>query len=243
MSKLLLVQIRSDEETRAEEHQTFATRCRLPLKAVRSVNLCVQPPSEMQLRSGEKAVIIGGSSGFSAWDMYPWMPELLRYVQWGYHADVPMFGACWGHQLIARALGGTVIYDGERAEMGAKWIELTPEGQQDPLLGYLRPRFKSNQGHHDRVSVLPEDAIELARNETAPFQAFRMRQKPIYGTQFHSELDRTTVYDRIHRYYEHYPEFTDDDAEFQRMVNSFEDTPLVAELLARFVREIAAIPD
>ena len=39
-------------------------------------------------------------------------------------------------------------------------------------------------GHHDRVSVLPDGAVELARNDTAPYQAFRLDGLPIYGTQF-----------------------------------------------------------
>jgi hypothetical protein len=74
-----------------------------------------------------------------------------------------------------------VIHDVDRAEMGCHHVELTEAGQEDELFKDFPTSFMANMGHHDRVSVLPENGIELAFNQTQPNEAFRIRNKPIYG--------------------------------------------------------------
>ncbi|HCR49777.1 MAG TPA: glutamine amidotransferase [Bacteroidetes bacterium] len=229
--KILLVQVREDELTQQEEQRSFATCCGQPSDSLLVVNLAAGHTLP-RLATALDAVIIGGSSGFSAYTDYHWVPELITFIQRCAIDKVPVFGSCWGHQFLARALGGTVIHDPHCAEMGAKDVFLNKEGQNDPVFSGMPRKLRVNAGHHDRVSVLPPDAIELATNETAPFQAFRIKDLPIYGTQFHSELDRSTIADRVIRYQQHYPEVAH---HLAAILDSFEDTPIAATIIRRFL--------
>ncbi|MBL7977981.1 MAG: type 1 glutamine amidotransferase [Bacteroidetes Order II. Incertae sedis bacterium] len=229
--KILLVQVREDELTQQEEQRSFATCCGQPFDSLLVANLAAGHALPCFV-TGLDAVIIGGSSGYSAYADYLWVPEFIAFIHRCMMDNIPIFGSCWGHQFLARALGGTVIHDPLRSEMGAKDVFLNEEGQNDPVFSGMPQRLRVNAGHHDRVSVLPPDAIELATNETAPFQAFRIKGLPIYGTQFHSELDRATIADRVIRYQQHYPEVAH---HLAAILDSFEDTPIASTIIRRFL--------
>jgi GMP synthase (glutamine-hydrolysing) len=122
--------------------------------------------------------------------------------------------------------------------MGCGAVALTDVGVSDRLFSFFPKTFKANMGHQDRVSVLPDNAFELASNDVAPFQAIRIEDKAIYGTQFHSELDAEAEYSRIVEYREHYPLLADDET-FHRIVESLEPTTEVDTLLNRFLLTFA----
>ncbi|MDX1439037.1 MAG: type 1 glutamine amidotransferase, partial [Rubricoccaceae bacterium] len=154
---------------------------------------------------------------------------------------LPLFGSCWGHQFIARAFGGTVIHDSESAEMGTHEVMLTDEGQADPLFEAFPRKFWAQMGHQDRVSILPEGAVELATNDVAPYQAFRFADAPIYGTQFHSELDEAGERARLFAYRAYYPEMQQDTL-FRETLESLRPTPDVDDLLFHFLEIYAVDP-
>ena len=79
-------------------------------------------------------------------------------------------------------------------------MELKPEGARDPVLGPVGPRFAVQIGHEDIVTALPEGAVLLASSETIENEAFCFPGKPIYATQFHPELDRAGLIERVARY-------------------------------------------
>ncbi|MEL6615460.1 MAG: hypothetical protein AAFQ43_06970, partial [Bacteroidota bacterium] len=81
---------------------------------------------------------------------------------------------------------------------------------------------------------LPPDATELAANETAPNQAFRIDGTGIYGTQFHSELDDETEKGRLIAYRDHYPEMADE-AVFRATLDSIRPSPHADDLIRRWL--------
>lgn len=89
-------------------------------------------------------------------------------------------------------------------------------------------------GHHDRVRRLPPGAVELAANDQ-PHQAFRLRRAPVYGTQFHSELDADRERERLIHYRDHYREDLPSAEEFEAVLNSLAPTTAVDGLLHRFL--------
>ena len=145
-------------------------------------------------------VLIGGSGHYSVVRGGPWLPAALDTMVGLYESAKPTFASCWGFQALARALGGEVITDRERAEVGTVWLELTSEGERDPVFGPLGSRFPVQIGHEDIVTALPDDAVLLASSETIENEAFCFRDKPIYATQFHPELDRAGLIERVARY-------------------------------------------
>lgn len=234
--RIVLIQARSTEDIVVQEQECFRERCRVRSDQIRPVSVLRDRLGDDILREMD-ALMIGGAGEFSATEDYAWMPLLLDLVRAAYRARVPTFGSCWGHQVIARALGGRVVHDSDLAELGCHHVELTPEGRSDPLFGSFPQRFLANMGHHDLVVDLPPSAVELAYSDTQRNQAFRIDGCPMYGTQFHSELDARRERERLYRYRQHYPEIASDDT-FQSILENLAETTDVDHLLHDFLLKI-----
>jgi GMP synthase (glutamine-hydrolysing) len=232
--RILLIQARNTADMEHQEQICFMERCRLPLKQFRPVNV-VRDTITPALLDDVDGMMIGGAGEYSVTRAYPWTPALLDLIRIAHDRDLPVFGSCWGHQLIACALGGAVITDEDRAEFGCGFIELTEAGLADPLFEGVSRRFRANLGHSDRVIQLPETAIELAFNDSQPNQAFRIRGKPIYGTQFHTELDAERERERLIKYRHHYNEMMGDDDAFEEVLQSLAPTTEADHLMHDFV--------
>ena len=108
-----------------------------------------------------------------------WLVEIAR--------TVPVLGVCFGHQLLAYALGGTVERNPNGPEVGTREITLTAEGQRDPLFAGLPSTLRVQESHEDHVPAPPPGATVLARNDHTPIQAFAHGR--IRAVQFHPEFD------------------------------------------------------
>lgn len=231
--RIRLVQIRERPAVIAEEQASFQARTRLGPDRF-AVTDALRDPLGPHLLDGVDAVMIGGAGAYSVTDTFGWTAGLIGLCHACADRGLPLFGSCWGHQFIARAFGGTVVNDPGRAEMGTHTVRLTEAGRADPLFSTLPATFGAQMGHHDRVAELPPGAVELADNDVAPFQAFRLGGAPVYGTQFHTELDETTERSRLIAYRDHYPEMADD-AVFEATLAGLRPTPEADDLLRRFL--------
>ncbi len=231
--RVRLIQIRTNPAVLAEEQRSFQARCGLGPEAF-AVTSALADELSPTLLDGADAVMIGGAGAYSVTKTYGWTQDLVDLCRACADRDVPLFGSCWGHQFVARAFGGEVVHDPDRAEMGTHAVALTDAGRRDPLFSTLPGRFDTQMGHQDRVAVLPPGAVELATNDRAPHQAFRLGDAPIYGTQFHSELDAETERQRLVAYRDHYPEMADE-GRFQAVVDGLRDSPEADDLLRRFL--------
>lgn len=145
-------------------------------------------------------VLLGGSGNYSVARGGSWLPAALEAMVGLYESSKPTFASCWGFQAMARAMGGSVVTDHARAEVGVIWFELTEAGRRDPVFGPLGARFQAVAGHEDIVEALPVSATLLASSDRVENQAFHFPGKPIYCTQFHPELDQAGLLARIGRY-------------------------------------------
>jgi GMP synthase (glutamine-hydrolysing) len=100
----------------------------------------------------------------------------------------PVLGVCFGHQLVAHALGGRVERNPRGREAGTGEIRLTDAGRRDPLFAGLPPVLEVQQTHTDHVASLPDSAEVLAVNDFTPVQAFAVGDL-MRCVQFHPELD------------------------------------------------------
>lgn len=239
--RVRLIQVRERPAVVQEEQDTFRERCALRADQLVVTN-ALTDPLDAALLEGVDAVMIGGAGAYSVTHTYPWTASLVALVRSCYDRRLPLFGSCWGHQFVARALGGTVVKDLGRSEMGTHEVELTDAGRSDPLFGDFPARFSAQMGHQDRVSVLPPEAVELARTAVAPFQAFRITGRPIYGTQFHSELNVERMQERITAYRAHYTEVLQSEAAFDATLAALRETPEVDGLLRAFLQRFAVTP-
>ena len=231
--RIRLIQIREKPSVLAEERESFRARCGLEAAQIVVTN-AIRDALRRDLLEDVDAVMIGGAGAYSVTKTYNWTQDLIDLCLACADLEVPLFGSCWGHQMIGRAFGGEVVNDPSRSEMGTHAVRLTEAGRRDPLFSTLPERFETQMGHQDRVSVLPPGGVELAANDRAQNQAFRIEGAPIYGTQFHSELDAATERQRLVAYRDHYPEMADDQT-FHRVLDSLRDSPEADDLLRRFL--------
>ncbi len=231
--RVRLVQIRDRPAVLREEQESFRARTGLGAAAFAVTNALTDALSPALL-DGVDALLIGGAGAYSAVDTFEWTPGLVDLCHACADRRLPLFGSCWGHQFVARAFGGTVVHDPHRAELGTHGVRLTDAGRRDPLFSTLPERFGTQMGHHDRVAELPPGAVALATNDRSPNQAYRLDDVPIYGTQFHSELDAETERSRLLAYRRHYPELAAD-AVFEATLAGLRDTPEADDLLRRFL--------
>jgi len=232
--RVRLIQIRKRPDVLGEERESFLKRTRLAPDQLAVTN-ALQDDLSTSVLDDVDAVLIGGAGAYSVTETYEWTDNLIDLCNACADRQMPLFGSCWGHQFIARAFGGSVIHDDERSEMGTHHVELTKAGNSDLLFEPFPTRFLAQMGHQDRVAELPSSAIELALNDVAPFQAFRLADAPIYGTQFHSELDDEAERGRLITYRDHYPEMRVESV-FQETLANLRPTPDVDDLLYHFLQ-------
>ena len=92
--------------------------------------------------------------------------------------------------------------------------------------------------HRDvRVVTLPPGGVELAASELCPNQAFRLEAAPVYGAQFHVELDRERMLERASVYRD---EYLADHGAMESLEQALLPSPESATLLRRFLSRVVA---
>lgn len=235
--KILLLQIRDDALTCEEELSEFVRFSRLEAEQFDVLNAFATPEFEPDQIEGYDALFVGGSSDASVTqpDRYPFVKDVKRLLVYCLEKSVPVFASCFGFQAAVEALGGTVVVDKARMEMGTYPIQLTDAAREDLLFHDLPDGFWAVSGHKERAIALPQDAILLAYTERCPFHAFRIAGKPFYGFQFHPEVDPVDLKSRIIRYCDRY---LDSAEELRSVIDNLQDTPLANQLIERFVDRV-----
>lgn len=231
---VLLQARREDDPERQAERLLFARRLDLPAEHVLGHNLVERVPDRRTLRDCD-AILIGGSGDFYVSDgRFPRLERVFDALREAVEGPVPIFASCFGFHLMTAALGGEIIHDPAHIELGTYELELTEEGKKDELFGVLPDGFMAQLGRKDRARRLPEGATNLARSERCPLQGFRYRDRMIWATQFHPELDGGTNRRRYEVYLEGY-EGCLSPAERTEVISRFRESPATAGMLPRFL--------
>ncbi len=229
----LLLQVRNpDDPMREHEIECFSRSFRCDRDRISVFDLLSGVPSQRALADAD-VVLLGGSGDYSVARGGPWLPAALETMRQLHETSKPTFASCWGFQAMAGAMGGEVVTDRSRAEVGTHWLELTPEGKQDPVFGPLGDRFQVQIGHEDIVTKRPEGATLLASSACIENEAFRFDDKPIYCTQFHPELGRDDLIKRIAQY----PDYLalTGHTTLEELSAATPETPETEAILSRFV--------
>ncbi|MEZ4599801.1 MAG: glutamine amidotransferase [Syntrophotaleaceae bacterium] len=133
------------------------------------------------------AVVVPGSHAMVT-DRAPWSEFLAGWLAKAVEQDLPVLGICYGHQLLAHALGGQVGYHPGGGEFGSVSIRLLPGAQDDPLFSGMPPVFPAQVFHRQSVLTLPPGARLLAASSADPHHAFVCGRRA-WGVQFHPEFD------------------------------------------------------
>ena len=121
------------------------------------------------LKKDELYLISGSNS--SAYDSDSWILELMQWVRDAASLHIKLAGICFGHQVIAQALGGEV-----KRYAGGWGIGIRESVITDEIMHSYFPnnRLRLLYNHHDHVTVLPSDAIAIAHSDFCWYEGFRI---------------------------------------------------------------------
>lgn len=189
---------------------------------------------ELDARSGPlpalsdfRAIIITGSAA-SVTERAPWILAAEAELRRAIAAGSFVFGICFGHQLLAEALGGRVAKNPAGREIGSVPVELRA---QDPLFAGVAAPLFANMTHVDAVVELPAGAVVLARSALDPHSALRFGERT-WGVQFHPEMDADVLADYVAGRRQL---MLEEGLDAERIASEIRDTPESRALLARFL--------
>jgi len=141
------------------------------------------------------AILISGSSCMVT-DCAPWSEQLAGWLREVVALDrTPVLGVCYGHQLLAHALGGKVRFNPAGRGLGTVAVAVDEHAVADDAVFSVfaqRPEVFMYASHVQHVCRLPFNAVRLARSAIDDNYAFRAG-KWTYGTQFHPEFTSELV--------------------------------------------------
>ncbi|CAB3887088.1 glutamine amidotransferase [Achromobacter anxifer] len=180
--------------------------------------------------SSYRAALITGSPAMVT-DKEPWSEDAAAWLRQAAAAGLPMFGVCYGHQLLAYALGGKVGYNPAGREVGTQTVELLPPAVGDKLLAGLPPTFPAQMLHAQTVLQPPPGAAVLARSDLDEHQMIRIGRN-VFSTQFHPEFGPDFIRAHLERFGRRYAA---ENLDVPGLSANVRATPVAGGLLRRFL--------
>ncbi len=135
-------------------------------------------------------------SALSCYADCPEVPNQIDFAKDILATGKPIFGSCWGLQIIVTALGGTVRPNPKGREIGiGREIKLSEVGAAHPMYDGKDNPFDALEVHLDEVESVPNGAVILASNAMSEVQALALETDDVdfWGVQYHPEFDFATV--------------------------------------------------
>lgn len=186
-------------------------------------------------------LLISGSV-HSVYEQLEWMQALEACIRTHQAAQIPILGICFGHQILAHALGGKVSRLPHNREFGCQPVYLTPQGLAHPWLRDFPSGSSTLQSHQDHVATLPPGAQGLGSSSTTEHQIFSLGNA--LGVQFHPEYSPDTL--RIiarsrQTQYLHEQTFQSE-THLETLLTHLHPTPEARTILVQFLKHIQELP-
>lgn len=234
--KVLLLQIRHKQQVRDEELQSFISFSGLQAAQFDVLNVFDTPQFPKDVVDKYDAVFVGGASEASVLEpeKYPFVPYCVELLRYCHDISKPVFASCFGFQLATLALDGEIVRDAGEFEMGTIPITLTDVALSDPIFKGVPNPFIAVSVHRERAPHLPDVCELLAYTDKCP-HAFKVKDKPFWAFQFHPEVDKTTLVERLTFYQSAY---TDGPGQLQQVIDSAKETPESNALVRSFIEHL-----
>ncbi|MDX1616850.1 MAG: glutamine amidotransferase [Candidatus Promineifilaceae bacterium] len=190
-----------------------------------------ETPPDFDLIAG---IVITGSH-HPVTDRADWSERTASWLAKVVEREIPILGICFGHQILAYALGGEVDDTPAGPEFGTVSLSLTPASVDDYIFGKLPRTAAVQSAHYQSVVDLPQNATVLAFSDKDPHFAFRYG-RCVWGVQFHPEFDADIAMAYI-------GEFTEDiersNQDIETLLANCRDTTTGKFILRRFAQFVA----
>lgn len=172
-------------------------------------------------------VLITGSPAMVS-HRHDWSERTAAWIAETHELGLPMLGVCYGHQLMAHALGGVVGPNPHGRRMGSFAVEILD--REDALLGDFAPGADFQATHVEAVLEPPKGARVISRAEGDPHHALHFG-KLSWGLQFHPEFDVDIMdcYIRSRR-----TALSEEGIEAEQLLEKLRPTPAGPAVLQRF---------
>jgi len=165
-------------------------RLDLPKSAVKVVDIVA---GDKLPQDGFSGAILTGSHNMVT-DKLDWSERTAEWLRRQVEKQKPIFGICYGHQLLNHALGGITGANPKGREFGNQKIHLNNIAQSDSLFGSLPKVFEGHCCHAQSALKMPAGAVCLGGNTHEPNHIVRFAEN-CWGVQFHPEFDvEATLY-------------------------------------------------
>ena len=193
---------------------------------VRDMSVKLPDPTE-----GAGFIVTGSSA--SVTERAQWMLRAEAWLREATALDRPILGICFGHQLLAQALGGNVVKNPNGREIGTIKVHLHDGAERDVLFREMPKAFHANATHVDTVDELPKNAERLATTALDKNAAFRLRRA--YGVQFHPEIDGELMRGYLHARKE---VIVAEGLPHDEMISTAQDAPHAINLMKTFAKKV-----
>ncbi|OAN80843.1 glutamine amidotransferase [Jannaschia sp. EhC01] len=178
-------------------------------------------------------VMVTGSPA-SVLDDDPWVARLLQVIERAFEGRTPMFGACYGHQAIALALGGEIGPNPAGWVFGLTWSTIIDHAE---WMAGLPDTFTQYGAHNEAVTRLPAGATPLSTSDACAVTGFRIGTS-VYTTQNHPEMTPAFIKALVAEYRDKLPDGVGQAAEAS--LTQDVDMRVYAETIARFFEQASA---
>ena len=131
-------------------------------------------------------IVITGSASMVS-HREDWSERTAAWLKQAVASGTPVLGVCYGHQLLAHALGGVVGSNPNGRQIGTVTMKMLETWVDDPLLGYLPQEFMVQTSHSEAVLKLPVGAQRLAVSPLDDNFVIRFADKA-WGLQYHPDF-------------------------------------------------------
>lgn len=199
----------------------------------RRVQVCsVFEGDELPAPHATGGVVVTGSAAMVN-DREAWIERTAGWLRDAVEAGVPVLGICFGHQLLAHALGGRVGPNPRGREIGTISVTLADGAADDPLIAGLPARIDVHATHLESVLELPPGAELLASSALDHHHAFRAPNRPAWGVQFHPEISAAVTRGYIEAKRQ---DMQAEGLEPDRLLAAVRETRWGGDILARFAQ-------
>jgi GMP synthase (glutamine-hydrolysing) len=231
---LLILQTGSTLPAIRARHGDFPEWMRRGLRLSRDhIEVCAVHLGEQPRPPGHyRAALITGSASMVS-ERLAWSESCAQWLRVAHGQGLPLLGICYGHQLLAHALGGRVDYNPRGREMGL--VQIEHSGAADALFDGLPTQFRAHATHEQSVLEPPPGAVVLARSDGDDCQAFRIGANT-WGLQFHPEFSAQVMRSYIDGRRD---TLASEGRNVDAMLGAVRPTPVARRLLRRFAVGVA----